>query len=156
MSLIAELQRRNVFRTALAYLVVSWLLLQVGDILFEALRLDDKALTVMLALLALGFIPVVVFSWIYELTPEGVKRESEVDRSQSITSQTGQRLNVAIAIMLTVTLALFAWDRFRPASPQDLANTSDQGVDAPWRIHPTRAWTRRRDDLRSPSCPSRI
>ena len=107
-----ELKRRNVIRTSLAYLVLSWVLLQIGDVLFAALHLDNKALTVMLALLALGFIPVVLFSWIYELTPEGVKRESEVDRSHSITPQTGQRLNIVIIVLLVVALALFTWDRF--------------------------------------------
>lgn len=132
---LQELQRRNVIRMALTYLVVSWLLLQVGDLLFEALRLDDSALTVMVVILALGFIPVVVFSWIYELTPEGVKRESEVDRSQSVTAQTGQRLNIAIVVLLSAALALFAWDRFGPnnksASPATVVNAPDQGLSGP-------------------------
>ena len=112
MTLIAELKRRNVIRVGLAYLVLSWLLLQVGDVLFDALRLDDSALTVMLVILALGFVPVVIFAWIYELTPEGVRRESEIDRSQSITPHTGHRLNIVIVLLLTASLALFAWDRF--------------------------------------------
>ena len=110
--LLEELKRRNVIRVSLAYLVLSWLLLQVADVLFEALRLGETALTLMVAILALGFIPVVVFSWIYELTPEGVKRESEIDRSQSVTAETGHRLNVAIVLLLVVALGLFAWDRF--------------------------------------------
>jgi TolB-like protein/regulator of sirC expression with transglutaminase-like and TPR domain len=112
MSFFTELKRRNVIRVALAYAVLSWLLLQVGYVLFEALRLDDSALTIMLAILALGFIPAVIFAWIYELTPEGVKRESEIDRDRSITHQTGHKLNITIVMLLTASLALFMWDRF--------------------------------------------
>jgi TolB-like protein/Tfp pilus assembly protein PilF len=112
MSFLTELKRRNVIRVGLAYVVLSWVLLQVGDVLFEALRLDDTALTIMLVLLALGFIPVVVLAWIYELTPEGVKRESEVDHAQSITPETGHRLNIAIVVLLVAALGLFILDRF--------------------------------------------
>src|SRR5210317_405232 len=114
--ILQELSRRNVNRVAVAYLVLSWVLLQVGDVLFEALRLDDSVLTMLVAILALGFIPVVVFAWIYELTPEGVKRESDVDRSTSITPNTGHRLNIAIVILLAVAIGLFAWDRFGSGS----------------------------------------
>ena len=62
MTLFAELKRRNVIRVGLAYAVLSWLLLQVGDVVFDALNLDDSALTVMLVILGLGFIPVIVFA----------------------------------------------------------------------------------------------
>lgn len=112
MSFIDELKRRNVIRVGLAYVVLSWVLLQVGDVLFEALRLDDSVLTIMLVILALGLIPAVIIAWVYELTPEGVKRESEVDRTQSITTHTGHRLNVTIVVLLVVALGLFAWDSF--------------------------------------------
>ena len=104
MSFLTELKRRNVFRVAALYAVGSWLLLQVGDVLFEALRLDDSALTIMLVILALGFVPVVIFAWVYELTPEGVKREKDVDRSQSITPQTGQKLNRLTIIQIYQSL----------------------------------------------------
>ena len=112
MDLIAELKRRNVIRVGLAYLVLSWLLLQVGDVLFDALQLDDSALTIMLVLLALGFVPVVIFAWIYELTPEGVKRESDIDRNESITHQTGHRLNIVITVLLAAAVGLISFDRF--------------------------------------------
>ncbi|MEJ2258310.1 MAG: hypothetical protein P8X98_15225, partial [Woeseiaceae bacterium] len=117
MNLIAELKRRNVIRVGLAYLVLSWLLLQIGDVLINALQLDDSALTVVLVILVLGFIPVVVFAWIYELTPEGVKRESEVDHEASITSHTGHRLNIAIVVLLAAAVGLFAWDRLTTREP---------------------------------------
>ena len=126
MGLIAELKRRNVIRVGLAYLVLSWLLLQIADVLFEALRLDDAALSVVLIILALGFIPVVIFAWVYELTPEGVKRESEVDRGQSITRETGHRLNVVIVVLLAAAVALFAFDRFAPRDTE--ATPATQGA----------------------------
>jgi TolB-like protein/Flp pilus assembly protein TadD len=132
MDLFTELKRRNVIRVGLAYLVLSWLLLQVGDVLFDALQLDDAALTVMLVVLALGFIPVVIFAWVFELTPEGVKRESEVDRNQSITHETGHRLSVVIVVLLAAAVGLFAWDRFGdgPSSgpePMQAANVGLHG-----------------------------
>ena len=130
MSFFDELKRRNVIRVGLAYLVLSWLLLQVGDVVFEALRLDDSVLTIMLVLLALGFIPVVVFAWIYELTPEGVKKEAEVDRSASITQHTGHRLNIVIVVLLVAALGLFVFDRFgstEPAEPAAVAEATQVG-----------------------------
>ncbi|MDX1508397.1 MAG: hypothetical protein R3358_08965, partial [Woeseiaceae bacterium] len=128
MGLIAELKRRNVIRMAAAYLVLSWVLMQVGDLLFDALQLDDTALTILLALLALGFIPVVVFSWIYELTPEGVKRESEVDRSQSVTGETGKRLNVVIVVLLAIAVAFFGWGQLRQPAPPGAAATASSAA----------------------------
>ena len=129
MSLLSELKRRNVIRVALAYAVLSWVLLQVGDVVFEALRLDDSALTIVLVLLGLGFIPVVIFAWIFELTPEGVKRESEIDRSESITPHTGHRLNVAIVVLLVAALSMFVFDRLSPPDPASPASASTQDED---------------------------
>ena len=134
MDLFKELKRRNVIRVGLAYLVLSWLLLQVGDVVFDALRLDDSALTIMLVILGLGFIPVVVFAWIYELTPEGVKRESEIDHDRSITHQTGHKLNTVIVVLLVAALGLFAWDRFgtgdaeTPAATTTAAQTGQRSI----------------------------
>lgn len=126
MTLFAELKRRNVIRVGLAYAVLSWLLLQVGDVVFDALNLDDSALTVMLVILGLGFIPAILFAWVYELTPEGVKRESEIDRSQSITYATGHRLNVAIVVLLVAALGLFVFDRFGTSDPAEPPATTAQ------------------------------
>ena len=130
MDLFTELKRRNVIRVGLAYLVLSWLLLQVGDVLFEALQLGDSALTVMLVILVLGFIPVIIFAWVFELTPEGVKRESEIDRSQSITHETGHRLNVVIVVLLAAAVGLFAWDRFAdgPSSGSEASQATNVGL----------------------------
>ena len=71
-SLIQELKRRNVFRVAIIYIVVSWLLMQIGDVMFPALRLPEWTTTLLVAFLILGFPVAVIFAWAFELTPDGV------------------------------------------------------------------------------------
>ncbi|HET6593074.1 MAG TPA: hypothetical protein VFG48_09195, partial [Xanthomonadales bacterium] len=117
MSLFAELKRRNVFRVGIAYAVTSWLLLQVVDVVVPVLELPEWVPKLILLLLAVGILPALIFAWAFELTPEGLKREREVDRTRSITSQTGRKLDFAIIAVLTVALAWFAWDRFGPGTP---------------------------------------
>ncbi len=119
MSLFAELKRRNVFRVGIAYAVTSWLLLQVVDVVVPVLELPEWVPKLILLLLAVGILPALIFAWAFELTPEGLKREREVDRTRSITSQTGRKLDFAIIAVLTVALAWFAWDRFGPGTPAD-------------------------------------
>ena len=135
MSLLAELKRRNVFRVVGAYVVLSWLLLQVGDVIFDFLDVDDSAGRILIALLAIGFIPVVLFSWIYELTPEGVKKESEVDRSQSITGETGRKLDYATIAMIAIGIGFVLSDRFvfeRPADQplESSVELTEEGAEA--------------------------
>ena len=119
MPLLAELKRRNVFRVAMFYGVAAWVLLQVGDLLFGALGVPAWALKLLLGLLVLGFPLALVFAWIYELTPEGLKREHEVDRKSSVTDRTAAKLNGLIAILLVVAIGLVLADRYvnhRPAA----------------------------------------
>ena len=112
MSFIGELKRRNVFRVAIAYAVVSWLLLQVIATLVPILELPVWAAKLTLIILALGFIPTLIFAWAFELTPDGVKKESEVDSAQSIRPQTGRKLDRIIIAFLVLALGYFAWDKF--------------------------------------------
>lgn len=112
MQLFKELQRRNVFRVALGYIVSSWLLMQVADIVLENIGAPDWVMQTIMLVLALGFPVVVFFSWAYEVTPDGIKRESEVDRAQSITPLTGRKLDRAITVVLVLALAYFAFDKF--------------------------------------------
>jgi len=76
MSLFKELKRRNVFRVGIAYTVAAWLLIQVTDIVFPRIGLPDSAVTLVIALLVIGFIPALIFAWAYEMTPDGIKREN--------------------------------------------------------------------------------
>jgi TolB-like protein len=114
MSFFNELKRRNVFKVALAYLVASWLVLQITDVLMSVLGLPEFAGKFVFLLLVIGFIPAMVFSWAYEVTPEGIKRESEVDRSRSVTQETAARLNRTTIILLIAVAGMVVVDRFVP------------------------------------------
>ena len=92
--------------------MLSWLLLQVSDVLVDALELPAIWSKALIALLLIGLIPTLIFSWVYEMTPEGLKRESEVDHDKSITHETGRKLNIAVIFMLALAIALLAADRF--------------------------------------------
>jgi len=114
MSLFAELKRRNVFRVGLAYLVASWLLMQMVDVLAPIFALPDWAPKLIFLMLAVGFIPAIIFSWVFEMTPEGIKREAEVDRSNSITPVTAKKLDMVTIGLLVAAIAAVALDRFMP------------------------------------------
>ncbi len=114
MGLFEELKRRNVFRVAIAYGVVAWLALQIADVMIDNIGAPDWLFGTLLLVLAIGFPVALVFAWAFEMTPEGLKRESEVDRSRSITTQTGRRLDFVIIGVLVVALGYFVLERFRP------------------------------------------
>jgi TolB-like protein/Flp pilus assembly protein TadD len=109
--LFDELKRRNVFRVAIAYLIASWLVIQVADIVLEAILVPAWVMQVFLLIVSLGLPCVLIISWAYELTPEGLKRESEVDRAQSITPNTGRKLNLITIGMLVAVLLVVGADR---------------------------------------------
>mgnify|MGYP001556776474 FL=1 len=110
-SLWTELKRRNVIRMTVLYSVAGWVLLQIADILFGLLDVPGWGLRLVLGLLLLGLPLVVIFSWIFEMTPEGIKRESEVDRSQSVTTNTGRKIDRLIIFGLVVIVAVLLADR---------------------------------------------
>jgi adenylate cyclase len=112
MALLAELRRRNVVQTALLYLVAGWVLMQVAELLFDVLELPSWAPRLVLGLLVLGFVPALVLSWIYELTPEGVKRSQDVASGDLITARSSRRINLLIVALLGVAIGLLSWDRF--------------------------------------------
>ncbi len=90
-SVWGELKRRNVVRVVVAYAIVSWLILQLTDVLMPLLSLPEWVGRFVFLLLVVGFLLALFVSWAYELTPEGLKREHEVDRSQSMTRHTGRK-----------------------------------------------------------------
>jgi TolB-like protein/Tfp pilus assembly protein PilF len=112
MSFFDELKRRNVLRVGLAYVVASWLVIQVVETILPAFGFGPEAVRWAVILLAALAIPVLVFAWVYELTPEGLKRERDIDRTRSTTAETGKRLDRLIMIVLALALACFAIDRF--------------------------------------------
>jgi len=112
MSLIKELSRRNVFRVGAAYAVTAWLLIQVAETIFPLFGFDETPARIVVVVLAIGFVPALVFAWAFEITPEGLKREEDVDRSRSVTIQTGRKLDRVIALVLALALGYFAFDKF--------------------------------------------
>ena|GEM_PF-515856 len=121
MTFFTELKRRNVFRVAVGYVVSSWLLAQVADLVLENIGAPGWVMQTIMLVLALGFPVVVFFSWAYEVTPEGIKRESEIDRSESITHVTARKLDRAIFTVLLVVLAYFTYDKFVLSAARDAA-----------------------------------
>jgi TolB-like protein/Flp pilus assembly protein TadD len=111
-SLFNELKRRNVFKVAAAYIIVGWLTLQVGEVLSPALHLPEWIISALAFFIILGFPLALIFAWAFEMTPEGLKKEKDVDRSQSITQVTGQKLNFTIIALLVLALGYFAADKF--------------------------------------------
>jgi TolB-like protein/Flp pilus assembly protein TadD len=110
--LLAELKRRNVFRVAALYGAVAWLLLQVGDVIVEPLELPRWTMKVLIFLLAAGFVVAVVIAWIFELTPEGLKRDTGAFDRTIFASAVRRSLNAAIAVTLLVAAGWFVWSRF--------------------------------------------
>ncbi len=95
----------------IAYAVTSWLLIQVADILLESIGAPPWVMQTIFVVLAVGFVITLFFAWAFELTPEGVKKEKDVDRSASIAPRTGQKLNLGIVALLVITLAYVAYDK---------------------------------------------
>jgi TolB-like protein/predicted Zn-dependent protease len=112
-NLFEELKRRNVYKVAVAYLVVSWLLIQAASILLPTFDAPASAMKILVALLAIGFPIALGFSWAFEITPEGIKRESEVTPDQSIASHTGRRLVGLTIVLAIIAAALFAYQMLR-------------------------------------------
>ncbi len=120
-----ELQRRNVVRVSIGYIVSSWLLIQVADIVLENIGAPGWVMKTIMLLLALGFPVVAFFSWAYEVTPDGIVRESEIDRSQSTKHVTGRKLDRAIVGVLIIALAYLAYDKFVLDPKRDAALIED-------------------------------
>jgi adenylate cyclase len=112
MSIFAELKRRNVIRVAVAYIIAAWLILQVADVVLGNIVAPDWVFQAILLVVLIGFPLAILFAWAFELTPEGLKRESEVDRTASVTHKTGHKLDRAIIAALIVAVAYFAYDKF--------------------------------------------
>jgi TolB-like protein len=128
MSFFAELKRRNVFRVGIAYVVGGWLLLQLTDVLSELLDLPDVVGRAIVLVVAIGLPVALFFAWAFEMTPEGVKLEKDVDRSQSIAPKTGKKLNNTIMVMLVLTVAYLLYDKFSDVTNPESKTAVEQTV----------------------------
>ena len=128
MSLFKELKRRNVIRVAMTYIVVAWLIIQVAETILPAFGFSDAILRYIVIVLSISFIPALAFSWVFELTPQGLTKEVSVEREHSITRFTGKTLDRSIMLLLVLALSYFAFDKFvlDPRRDAQLVETTTQ------------------------------
>jgi len=132
MSLFEELKRRNVFRVGVAYIVASWVLLQVAELVLDAINAPDWVIQAMLMFVVLGFIAAMIIAWAYEITADGIKRESEVVRDESITRETAARLDRITIGLLVAVVGIVVVERFvldpGQSDPQQQAQVQTEQV----------------------------
>ena len=134
MSFLAELKRRNVIRMAGLYLVGAWLITQVAGTILPMFDAPDWVARTVVVLLAIGFIPALVISWVFELTPDGLRREDEsvpAEPTDSTEPNTARRMNRMIVVVLLLALGYFAVDKFllvpsRDSAGEPATKVSDQ------------------------------
>src|SRR6478672_7900422 len=127
-SFFAELKRRNVYKAAAAYAVVSWLIIQIATQVFPFFEIPNWAVRLVVVLLILGFPAALIFSWAFEITPEGIKRESEIGPGKYITRKTGRKLVGFTAVLAVIAASLLVFQLVRPkAEPQKSVATQPPG-----------------------------
>src|SRR3954471_2405220 len=107
-----ELRRRNVYRVAAAYAVVSWLIIQIAASTFPVLEIPSWCVRLVIVLLLLGFPVAMILAWAYELTPEGIKRSEDVEPTEAARRPVTQRLNLTIIAVLTCAVAFLIYQRY--------------------------------------------
>ena len=112
MSLIPELQRRNVIRVAMAYVVAAWLIIQVVETIFPAFGFSDKAVRIIVIIFGIGFFPAVIAAWLFEFTPDGLKFDKDADRSATGSPAMHHKLDRVIIVVLLLGISFFAFDKF--------------------------------------------
>src|SRR6059036_2458090 len=125
---LSELKRRNVARIAGLYLVGAWLLVQVAGTVLPMFGAPEWLPRSIVILLAIGFIPALIFSWVFELTPQGLKRDEDVRPEESIAPQTARRMDRMIIVVLLLALGYFAADKFVFGPRRDAAATASSAV----------------------------
>src|SRR5215471_12633351 len=127
-NLFAELKRRNVYKVAIAYAVVAWLLLQIATQVFPFLEIPNWAIRLVIMLLAIGFPIALVLAWAFELTPEGIKRTEDVDLSKSIRRKTGRKLDFLIIAVLLLVIAALLFQRLHPKVSPAISSSPEKSI----------------------------
>jgi TolB-like protein/Tfp pilus assembly protein PilF len=122
--LFNELKRRNVVRVGIAYVLIAWLIAQVAELALDSFDAPGWVIKAVLLLLALGLPVALFFAWAFELTPDGLKKEKDVDRSQSITPTTARKLNTLIIGVLVIAVSMLLADKFLPQSEESAPITA--------------------------------
>src|SRR3977135_1798656 len=112
----AELKRRNVYKVAVAYAVVAWLLLQAASIFLPACDAPPWVMKIFIIVIIFGFPVALIFSWAFEITPEGIKLESEIEPNQSIARRTGRKIAALTITVAVLAAGLFAYQLIRSKS----------------------------------------
>jgi TolB-like protein len=123
-----ELKRRNVYKVAVAYAVVAWLLVQVATQVFPFFEVPNWAIRLVVLILVIGFVVALVFSWAFELTPEGLKRTEDVDVSESVTRRTGRKLDFLIIAVLLLVIAVLVYQRLHPTVSPVRSNIPEKSI----------------------------
>ena len=121
MSFFKELKRRNVFKVAAAYIIIGWLIMQAGEVMRPALHLPEWVNSLLAFFLILGFPLAMFFAWAFELTPDGLKKEKDVDHSKSIAPNTGRKLDFTIIGLLVLALGYFGYDKLVLSPAREIA-----------------------------------
>lgn len=109
--IFTELKRRNVFRVAAAYGAVAWLSLELLSIVLPEFGAPAWALRALIVVLVIGFIPALIFAWAFEMTPDGIKREKHVDRSEPALQQSAKKLDQVVIVLVIAAFGVLALDR---------------------------------------------
>ena len=124
MNFISELKRRNVIRMAGLYLVGAWLITQVAATLLPVFEAPAWVMKTIVGVLAFGFVPAMIFAWIFELTPDGLKRDADVTPEQSIAPQTARKMERSMLVLFAIALSFFGFDKFYLAPKREAALVS--------------------------------
>ncbi|NCF72335.1 MAG: adenylyl cyclase, partial [Gammaproteobacteria bacterium] len=124
MNIFQELKRRNVFRVGIAYLLFAWVIIQVTDTVAPVMRLPEWTLALVTWFTIIGFPVALLFAWAFELTPDGIVRDKDVDHSQSITESTGQKINhVVVGLLVIAVVFLVVQNYVLTDDPQPVADS---------------------------------
>jgi len=125
---VGELKRRNVYRVAIAYAVVAWLLMQIATQVFPFLEIPNWAIRLVIMLIVIGFPIALVIAWAFELTPEGIKRTEDVDLSPTLTRKTGRKLDFFIIAVLLLVIGILLFQRLHPNASPAVSSSPEKSI----------------------------
>jgi len=123
-----ELKRRNVYKVAIAYGVVAWLLMQIASQIFPFFEIPNWAVRLVVLLLIIGFPVAMILAWAFELTPEGIKRAEDVDLSESVRRKTGRKLDFFIIAVLLLVIAILLFQRLHPNVSPAVSSSPEKSI----------------------------